>query len=284
MITLETGSFKLLLHEPGDGFYRGTRFDAAGISGGLDFAGLQMCGPWFGTYDPYAHDAVCGPAEEFTPIGFDGSAPGGTFVKPGVGVLLRPDSAPYDRFRLYPVHDPGMWTVERGTGFIAFTHRLKGVYEYRKEFVLTGERSFDIRHSLDTLGPELSGEVYNHNFWTFGRMEVGPSRRMDFPFVPEGRWRAAYDSVAIAGSGIRFSRTLREGESVYMGDIHCSGGQGMPYEMDISEGNTGVRVSADVPASHTVLWANHRVACLEPYSAFTAHSKWTISYELYEKN
>ena len=117
-----------------------------------------------------------------------------------------------------------------------------------------------------------------------GKMETGPSRRIDFPFRPEGTWRAAYDSVAFTDGGIRFSRILREGESVYAGDVHQAGKTGMPYEFTLHEGPLSLSIRGDVPVIHSVFWANHRIACVEPYNRLEAAPgetlRWTIHYQL----
>lgn len=274
---------QLSLHDPCDGFYLGTRFDRSGIFDGLLFRGVQMCGRWFERYDPLMHDAVCGPAEEFAPLGFDSAAPGETFFKPGVGLLTRPDASPYDRFRLYEIADPGVWTVRRQGVSVLFRHELEGYYRYSKTISLTGPASFCIRHSIEASRP-LETTVYNHNFFTFGKLSTGPSRHVDFPFTPEGTWRAEYDSVAFTPQGVRFSRSLRKGESVYSGDIHACGQAGMPYALTLREGPLSIRIEGDVPVTHTVLWANHRIACLEPYNRVSAGAgetfSWSIEYKL----
>ena len=291
MMELSTDSLQLKLHRPGDGFYEGTRFDRGGVFASLLFRGVEMAGAWFSAYSPTMHDAVQGPAEEFSVIGFDGAAPGETFLKIGVGLLRRPDDAPYDRFRLYEIVDPGRWEVVSAADRIRFRHVLEGWYAYEKEIILTGDSSFEIRHALQGFVP-LEGEVYNHNFFTFGKMAVGPSRQMDFPFRPAGDWRAVYDSVGFTDSGVRFSRPLAEGESVYTGNLHASGRDGMPYDLTIRETAADlssracrgicVHITGDVPVTHTVLWANHRIACLEPYNAFRtapgSPCRWTVRY------
>lgn len=297
MMSLSSQSLQLQLHEPGDGFYAGTRFDRSGVFASLLFGGVEMAGPWFSRYEPAMHDAVQGPAEEFSAIGFDEARPGEAFLKIGVGLLRRPDDAPYDRFRLYEIVDPVRWEVVSTADRIVFRHELEGWYDYEKEVILTGESSFEIRHSLLGLVP-LEGEVYNHNFFTFGRMAVGPSRQLDFPFRPAGDWRSVYDSVAFTPSGVRFSRELAEGESVYCGNIHTAGRSGMPYDLTVKEtaadlsfrpgkasGEISVHITGDVPVTRTVLWANHRIACAEPYNTFrTAPASpchWTLRYAFF---
>lgn len=279
MLKLESESLILSLHEPGDGFYRGTRFDAAGVFDGLSFRGRELCGRWFERYDPYMHDAVCGPAEEFSPVFLDGR-----ILKIGVG-LLDPLSGPYDRFRLYPVVEEGERSLDVQTGDITFRHRLPGYCDYVKQIVVTGPDSFDIRHQLIPQIP-LQTEVYNHNFFTLGKLGTGTGRRVLFPFKPACTWRAQYDCVALTGSGLRFSRSLEPGESVYSGDIHQDGAEGMPYEFRLREDGISVSVKADVPALRMVFWANHRIACPEPYNGISARPgellRWTVSYRILE--
>lgn len=277
----------LELHTPQDGFYKGTRFDRGGVFKSLVFGGVEMCGQWFENYSPTMHDAVLGPAEEFAPMpvtpGPSPVIPGPdrgshTLLKPGVG-LLDTGPEPYDRFKLYRIVDPGLWEVDG----MRFRHILEGYYDYTKEIVVTGDNSFEIRHCYKAFSA-YEGDVYNHNFFTFGKFEIGPSRQIDFPFRPEGTWRAQYDSVGFTESGIRFSRQLQKGESVYTGNIHEAGKEGMPYAMSISEGPLRVSIQGDVPVFKTVLWANHRIACLEPYnriSVLPGHDfRWNIEYTL----
>ena len=258
----------MAIHEPLDGFYRGTRFDRSGVFDSIVFKGVEYADRWFEGYDPFRHDTVCGPAEEFSANGFESAAPGEAFLKIGVGLLKRPDDEAYDRFRLYELSDEGDWRIEKSPGGVAFRQILPGWYDYRKDICCTGPDSFEIRHSLDSLGPVLDGEVYNHNFWTLGNLGVGPDRMLDVAFRPEGSWRAQHDSVALSASGLRFSRKLVEGESVYMGNMHAAGASSTPYALILREASRGVSISGDTALSHIVFWANHRVACPEPYNTF----------------
>ena len=280
MITLSSEKLQMALHEPLDGFYKGTRFDRAGVFDSVLFNGVELCDAWFPHYDPYMHDAVKGPVEEFSPVGYDKSH--GFFIKPGVGVLRRPDNAPYDRFRLYEVIEPGEWTMENDETHVLFRHAVKGIYEYEKVIALSGDDTFEIHHHLSSEAP-LEGEVYNHNFFTMGKLEVGPSRELDFPFCPVGEWRTEYDCVGFTHTGIRFSRDIKDGETVYAGNIHAALTDGMPYQMTLREGPLSVSIKGNVPVTRTVLWSSHRVACLEPYNKFNAAPgkpfSWKIDYK-----
>jgi hypothetical protein len=293
-----------------DGFYQGTRFDRSGVFGSVSFGGIEFCAPWYERYDPFMHDAVLGPAEEFSPIflpscHFDQAKRAEKSVlKIGVGLLRLPDDAPYDRFRLYEIINPGEWSVEQTADSVRFRHVIPGSYIYKKEVRLLSGSSFEISHELSASEEQLDGDVYNHNFFTLGLLSTGPGRCIDLPYQARGDWRAQYDSVALTPQGFRFSRTLQKGESVYMGNIRAASAPAQdrpgpfghtPYELTISEtalpGGASsaqitptVRVHGSVPVLRSVMWANHRIACIEPYNAFCAipgHPfRWTIRYDL----
>ena len=76
-----------------------------------DVEGHEYFGQWFEQYDPTLHDAIQGPVEEFLTgeagLGYAEAAPGGTFVRIGIGVLRKPTEASFQRFGRYEIVDPG---------------------------------------------------------------------------------------------------------------------------------------------------------------------------------
>lgn len=292
MITISNNTLTISLHTPDNtnGYYRGTRFDHAGVFESIIYRGCNYCEPWLESYSPVMHDAVCGPAEEFSPIGLEGTRAGDPFLKIGVGILERLDDEPYDRFRLHKIIDAGERETETGDGFVRFIHRISSEtgygYEYVKEIVLTCECGFAIRHSLRNTGVKtLKGDVYNHNFFTLGLLQTGPSRTADFPFQPEGDWRAEYSEVGFTESGIRFSRVLQKGESVFTGNLHQAGRglEGSSNAFTLSEKQTGrsVKMSCAAPMTKAVFWSNHRIACLEPYIDFEIMPGEEFTFEIH---
>ena len=155
MFRISTTRITLFLHDPEDGFYLGTRFDRSGVFDSILLDSSEIAGRWFERYDPYMHDAVCGPSEEFFPVFLDKGV-----VKIGIGLLQVPDVSAYDRFKLYDVIDAGEWNCFQNEESVTFRHVLKGVYEYEKVIALTGEKSFEIRHTLRS-AVDLSGEMPN---------------------------------------------------------------------------------------------------------------------------
>ena len=286
MIILKKEGLTVEISEPGVD-YRGTRFDWSGVFHRIVKDGYVFVDRWSDIDDISVHDHVRGPSEEFVTVDFNGVEPGDTFVKPGVGLLLRPDDKPYDWFRLYPIADEGQRDVNMSDSEVVFRHILKGIYSYEKKITLPSGDSMKISHRLTWEAPApLEGYSYNHNFLTFGGVPVGQGRKIDFPCTPTGNWRSEYDNVALKGHGIRFSAPVVP-PSVYMGDLHSSDGD-TPYSFRISEDNSSngkphsVSVQGSRPLHHIVFWANPRVACVEPYMPIKLdrgeNFEWDILY------
>lgn len=269
----------------GTGYYRGTRFDHSGIFRRIVKDGFVLADTWFDGYDPYRHDTVCGNSEEFSECGYDDASAGGVFLKPGVGLLVREDNSAYDHFRLHAVADPGRWRVEAAEESVSFVHFLESDgwgYEYEKTVRIIDGSSYEIAHRLLNTGSKtIEGQTYNHNFFTFGNARPGPDIEIDFPFVPCGDWRSVYDSVALSGKGIRFSRILNEGEgSVFMGNLRPSDGIILPGAI-FTQRAYGHEVTCvcDRSFDHIVFWSNHRVSCIEPFIPVRVLPKEEISWK-----
>lgn len=294
-VRLSSGSLKLSVSVPDEshGYYRGTRFDRAGVFQRIEYKGVILSDKWYDLHNPYRHDCLTGAVEEFSHNGYEETVPGGLFVKPGVGLLRREDEKPYDWFHRYPVADEGKRTMESDEKSITFRQVLDGAeygYDYTKRIVL-GENpgEFSIDHNLkNTGGRELSGVVYNHNFFTLGGRGTGPWTTIDFPFTPVGEWRCEYDSVAVRGHGFRFSRALKPGEVVYMSNVRAaSGDDAYRFRLGsvLEDGRAlTVEVSSDAAFHHAVFWGMYRVACIEPHTGYNIAPgesfSWSVRYKL----
>ncbi len=284
-IILQRRSTRLEIARPdvAEPYYRGTRFDRTGNILALEARGHRYVSRWFRTYDPYRHDAVGGPAEEFTQIGHEEAAPGEGFLKIGVGLLAR-EAEPYDRFHLYKVLDPGRTTVRTGASEALFRPVLKGYYDYSKKVSIPADCALRISHRFRNTGPStMDFHVYSHNFFILDGALTGRATRFFLPFTPEGHWRTDYDSVALVPDGIAFSRDLREGETVFMGDLHGAGpAEGCRFILENLDNGLRVRAACDRPMDYAVFWSNTEVSCIEPYIHFTVPPggtvRWTLDY------
>ncbi len=175
---------KLMLPDPENGSYRGTRFDWSGIISSLEYQGHEYFGQWYERHDPKIHDAITGPVEEFRTnnagLGYDEARPGGTFIRIGVGVARKPDEPAYRLFATYDIVDPGKRTLRSGPDWIEFVHELSSAdgygYVYRKTIRLTkGKPELVIEHSLKNTGRLLKSRANSR------MAERSPGRKSNIP-------------------------------------------------------------------------------------------------------
>jgi hypothetical protein len=185
---------ELMLPDPQNGSYRGTRFDWSGIISSLHYEGHEYFGRWYEHHDPKIHDAITGPVEAFQTndkgLGYDEAKAGGTFVRIGIGTLRKPDEKDYRPYDTYEIVDPGVWTIHKHKDRIEFTHRLNSeqgyAYIYRKTVRLVkGKPQLLIEHSLKNIGTKtIETNQYNHNFFVIDHEKVGPDVVVKFLFSP----------------------------------------------------------------------------------------------------
>ena len=175
---------RLYLPDAQNGYYRSTRFDWSGAVYSLEYKEHNFYGPWYDRIDPKVINwvyqgteivsgpcsALMGPVDEFaTPLGWDNADPGGTFIKIGVGLLRKTQTA-YNRYFPYDVLDSGKWSVNKKNDSVEFTQELSDTasgygYVYRKVVHLEpGKPELIIDHDLKNTGRlDIQSSVYNHN-------------------------------------------------------------------------------------------------------------------------
>lgn len=298
---------KLYLPDAQNGFYRGTRFDWSGVIYSLEYQGHDFYGPWFTKYDPSVRDfiykdadiivgsasAMMGPVDEFQrPLGYDTAKAGETFVKIGVGVLRKPDTAAYASFQKYDIVDPGKWTVRKGADFVEFTQDLNDPaagygYTYRKTVRLTrGKPEMTIEHSLKNTGRlPIHTNVYDHNFLVLDKASPSPDFVISLPFeIKSSRPPAAM--AEIRGKQIAYTKTLENQERVFF-PIEGFGGDSKDYDIRIENRKlgAGMRITGDRPLASATLWSIRSVLSLEPFIDVTAEPgkdfSWKYTYTYY---
>ena len=282
---------KLYLPDQEKGFYRATRFDWSGIIFSLEYNGHQFSGPWFEKYDPEIHNAICGPVDVFTPVGYDVANIGGEFLKIGVGTL-RKSSVEYQRFDLYPVVNPGIWEITRDENRIVFRHVLKSAsYScvYTKTVSLSNDKPvLMLDYSLKNMGQHpLESDVYNHNFFVIDRQVTGPDTKIHFPFNPEGEWRDPESPVVIRNNEIGFTRQLNKDESVFMENMQgFDTDKNYRFRVENHAAKAGVQITGSRQPYRIVFWASYLTACPEAFIKLSINPQeectWSNEYELYE--
>ncbi|MCF2499543.1 hypothetical protein [Dyadobacter chenhuakuii] len=284
---------KLMMPDASSGYYRGVRFDWAGQVASLDYKGHSYFGQWNSTYDPKLHDAIMGPVEEFVALDFDAVKPGETFVKIGVGVLVKPDDKKYSFATNYEVKDAGKWTVDKKKDHVTFTHTLKDAtgygYVYTKTLRLVkGKPQLVLEHSLKNTGSkEISTSTYNHNFFMIDKEPTNEHIRIVFPFEVSGEGAGFGTIINAKGKTLNYARPVVNGDQIFSSGLKGFGATAKDYDIRIENTKTsaGVRITGDRPLEKLVYWANPTTSCPEPYIHTSAkpgqETKWNVNYEFY---
>ena len=275
------------------GFYRGTRFDWSGIIGSLRYRGHEYFGQWKNSHDPLLHDCITGPAEEFEADGtpdwdFQFAGEGAPFLRLGVGLLRKVGDGDFRRFYTYPMVDEWSWKTSIESSRVSFEHTAGSAsglaYQYRKTLRLDPlTASLSLEHTLVNTGrvPIITRQ-YNHNFFRIDDLPPGPSLYVTSP-VPWSLKDRVKEPLKVEGRRVSLSRKLNPGESILVEALPQNG----TYAFDILQQATsaGVRICADRPVVRLLLWASHRVLCLEPYIDIRVRPgecfSWNLIYTFY---
>ena len=290
--TIAAGPSRATLYLPDaqTGYYRGTRFDWSGAIASLEWQRHTYFGQWFEKYDPRLHDAITGPVEEFSSVGYDQARTGGSFVRIGVGAVRKPDEPAYRQFGMYDITDPGTWTINRGPSGVEFVHELRDTggyaYVYRKDVRLSGNTLILEHHLKNTGVKPISTSVYEHNFYMLDRQPTGPDYVVRFPF--DTRAVRPLNGLAEArGREVVFLKPFEPKQTVFT-ELEGFGTEAGDYDIRVENHKTGagVRQTADRPLARLVLWSAATTVCPEAFIDVKvepgAESSWRITYEFYE--
>ena len=233
-----------------------------------------------------------GPVEEFTPLDYPETKPGGSFLKIGVGILYKQDDQAYAFSRLYNVLNAGKWIVKKKSDKVQFVHELNDkVYSYRyeKTVALTKDKpEMTLTHTLKNTGTRtIETSVYDHNFFVIDKQPIGPGVVVKFPFKLSGGGMGIGQLAEIQDNQIAFLRVLGNGESVFISPLEGFSSDLKDYDIRIENRVTGagVRITCDQPILKINFWACPTTACPEPYiniKVDPGHEfTWKITYEFY---
>ena len=227
-------------------------------------------------------------------LGFGQAKPGGLFVKIGVGVLQKPDEAPYDFGRGYKIVNTGTWIVRPSSDRVEFVQELKGVdgysYLYSKRVRLVkGKPELILEHTLKNTGRRpIDTEVYEQDFYVIDRQPTGPAVSIKLPFAARTKadWKGAAE---VRGDRIVYRRELANARTDSVAG-YLEGFGSSAADNDIRVENTkagvGVRETGDLPLSKLFLWSIRSTVCPEAYIKLHVPRgnkvEWSIRYRFYE--
>ena len=308
-VVLKNDKLKFTLYEPDatKGFYRGTRFDHAGVFGHVEFAGHKIFGPWKDSHDPTNHDDIVGPCEEFgnqAPLGYADAKVGETFLKIGVGELEKPKEAKYSFANRYKIVKPLVWKHERKEWPLTPSDRERADapiqiweteqkangygYRYTKMIYLDEkDAKITILHKLQNTGEkQLITDFYNHNFFNVDGDAVGPNYSFAFPCeVKAENLRGKFgELVELKEKQLRFKDKVPAGDFVManLTGFDTKEEKHQTFEMRHAPGGVRVTVKHSYPFAKCYVWGIKTTICPEPYLAIDLKpggtTEWGIVY------
>jgi hypothetical protein len=298
---------KIYLPDAKNGFYRGTRFDWSGVVADLEYAGHSYYGPWFTKTDPEVSDfvyrdadivagpcsAITGPVEEFGVLGYEEAKAGGSFLKIGVGILRKPDDAPYTQYRLYEIVNGGKWSVTKSADGVEFTQELHDSatgygYVYRKKISLVaGKPEMAIAHSLKNTGTRpLHTSVYDHNFLVLDKQPTGTGFSISFPFAVSADPPPDKEMAAVEKNRILYRKNLVGKDTVYFAiEGFGKGAEDYKVHIENTDVKAGMIISGDRPLDKMSLWSIRSIIAVEPFVDISLEpgnqSTWKYDYAYY---
>jgi hypothetical protein len=290
-LTNGTIDAQIFLPDVKDGYYRGSRFDWAGVVPCVSLKDHTFFGEWFQRYDPMIADAITGPVEEFTTsegaIGYDRAKVGEPFVKIGVGVLRKTPDGPYRFMAPYPLIDGGKRRVKVRARSVVFTQRLKGpngiAYRYTKTLRLDAHGAvLTIQHRLQNTGTAaIDTEVYDHDFYMLDHKTTGPGIVVHFPLEPKpAKPLGAFAEVQ--GHDLVFLKELGPRETV-ASFLTGYSNKVSDYDITVEDQSTGVGVeqTSDTPLSKVNFWSPRTTVCPEAYVHLIVPAGKTAHYAIH---
>lgn len=302
-VVLKNDKLKFTLYEADatKGFYRGTRFDHAGVFGHVEFAGHKIFGPWKDKHDPTNHDDIVGPCEEFgnqAPLGYDDAKVGETFLKIGVGELEKPKEAKYSFATKYKIVKPLVWKREkRQVATIQVNEwtteqKANGYgYSYQKTVLLwmrdATRPAVTISHTLKNTGEKrIVTDFYNHNFFNVDGDPVGPNYSFAFPVEVKAQdLRGKFGAlVELKDKQLRFKDKLPSGDFVMAGiaGFDPNGVAHQTFEMRHAPSGVVVKVEHDHAFAKFNVWGIKTTICPEPFLAIDLkpgeRKDWIVGY------
>ncbi len=279
---------EIYLPDAGKGYYRATRFDWSGVICRLEYQGHNYFSPWQPKHDPLVHNSICGPVDTFEAnLGYEEAAPGGFFVRIGVGVLQKPEDPGFrpGMMSLYKVVDPGNWRIERGEAWIRFTQEIPALtgyaYRYVKEIRLErGRPEMVLSHELTNTGAKMIETTgFNHNFFVIDGQPSGPGFVLRVPFDPKVKL-APNSPLIVEGREFRFTRELA-GQEAVMALVSGFGATAGDHEIVIENHVTGaaVRINGDRPLYDLRLFFRRPNVCPETFFHLRLEPKQTANWQ-----
>jgi hypothetical protein len=223
------------------------------------------------------------------PIGYEDCPVGGAFPKLGVGLLVRPDSEPYNFFRPYSVAQPFPLEIEQGENSITFTSQPLETRGYAARLVKRlslVDTCLEVAYTLTNTGTQpLHTNEYVHNFIGIDRQPIGPGYclRLSAPVEPEpAPWQAPGNALLrITGREIRLAETPPAAFYLRMPGPQPTSGPA--WTLEYQPGKLSMSEVDDFAPLRAAVWGTTHVISAEMFIELSlapgASQSWTRRFE-----
>ncbi|MFZ2658053.1 MAG: hypothetical protein WAX69_24185 [Victivallales bacterium] len=278
-IRIGTSSFKVTVTAPMTGCMDeyGPRFDTLGAVTSIRVDGLEFCSRE-GLIDEFNIQPP------LSPPGFDEAKPGETFLKIGVGELVRPDKHNYMFSHPYTIKKPAPVTVRRLKNSIAMKQSCRSGnawgYEYRKTIRINPAKAvLEIDYHLKNTGTQVfKVEQYNHNWFNLGGKAVDQAYTLEHPFPTDPchpSWLKMQDG--------RINLTEKMTKPHYYPSLESVPAKANRIKLSHSTTGRSVTASGDFAVARFAFYLDQGSVCPEIFARATLKpgksAKWTRRYE-----
>ncbi len=287
----------LYLPDAEQGFYRGTRFDWAGMISSLDYKGHEYFGEWRSERNPMAPSDVTGPVDGYIKpgLGYEDAKVGEEFVRIGIGALKKIEEQNYSFNTIYEFVDQGTWETRKGKDWIEFKHTLNRptgwAYVYTKKIEMTEDvPGFTISYNLKNTGSKrIETDQFNHNFFMIDDGITGPGFSLKFPFEVRAaaNTRKPLPNVEFTGNELIIKDTVTNRDIWVLLAGYAEEASHNGFEILNKVTGAGVKVRGDKPLHRLVFWATKNTLCPENFIYINVapgeEYHWSSTYELFLK-
>jgi hypothetical protein len=270
------------------GYYRGNRFEQAGIITKLERDGHTFFLDAPEVHSPLNSGECCGPCEEwFDAIAYDDAKPGEPFIKIGVGLYEKTYSPNHLWYCAYWPLKMFPWTTNADKDKIEFIQEVDGPrgwgYRYVKKLILVpGKPVLLIEHSLTNTGKRrIDAEQYAHNFMALDRKPVEKGLAVAFTFTP--KTGADISKIGVI-DGKRLVVTADKVETKFIPlEGWAPDARDVAATITMPKVAAGIRIGGDFTVSKMGVFLSPEQISCEPFTKVSlepgATATWTRNYE-----
>jgi hypothetical protein len=296
-IVLQSDHLTIEIAQPGS-VYSGTRFDWTSFITQVTLDGTHtFCVPE--SLEPGQGSGGVGLCNEFgieEPIGYDEAQPGDPFPKLGIGLLARPDDAPYNFFRPYEIVAPFPIRVMTGSTQAMFTVEpvdCRGYAVRLTKMVTVEGAGLTVAYALENVGekPVVTTE-YIHNFVGIDGHVIGPNYWLRMPYTiafatpPSAfaeRMAQMMAVLDVRGGDIRWRATPEA--DFYCRPLGFTVTDDAQWELVHEPSGVGMREFDDFAPARVAVWGTAHVVSAETFVPVNVQPSeiqyWTRRYEFF---